>query len=257
MTAIAGQIVVLGLDQWPAWLIVAAVGAWLTLDETALAQTWLAQPLPAAIIAGLLTGDPAAGLLVGLPFQLATLGNLPVGQSFLGDKAAPTVGVVAAAAGGLGGQAAAPWSLDPAVAARVGWLLVLLAVASIVGHQAVKLERALHVRWSASAMRSLRDGNTSRLDAVQGRSLGATAARGAISALLWAWIAGTWWLPALDAAPAFVTETAAMIPVLTPALAVGALAELYGSRRGMRWFAGGLLAVLAAAWLMALGGGGS
>ena len=59
----------LGSADWSlvGWL--ALLAGCLALDETALAQTWLSQPLPAAILAGLVCGEPMAGLALGLPLQ--------------------------------------------------------------------------------------------------------------------------------------------------------------------------------------------
>ena len=37
-------------------LVVAVLGGWLVLDDTAWAQTWISQPLPAGLLAGLAAG---------------------------------------------------------------------------------------------------------------------------------------------------------------------------------------------------------
>jgi len=242
---------------WPLWTAAALLGAWLTLDETSWGQTWLSQPLPAALLAGLATGDMTAGLLIGLPFQLATLGNLPVGQSFLGDKPGPVIGVVFAVSGNLAPSGTLPWTMDGATASGVGWLLVLLAVASIMGNSVVMLERKLRVRWSAGTLRSLRDGRTGRLDAAQRRSMVLTAVRGAASTLIWGGVATSYGLAAVAQMPNCLAEAMAVLPALCPALAVGALVELYGSRRGLRWLGAAFLGSLAVAWVIALRGGGA
>lgn len=242
---------------WPLWTAAALLGAWLTLDETSWIQTWFSQPLPAALLAGLLVGDVTAGLLIGLPFQLATIGNLPVGQSFLGDKPAPVVGVVVAAAGDLEGVGTLPWAMSDNGATLVGWLLILLAIASILGHQVVHLERRLRIGWSAASLRNLRDGNTRRLDQAQRRCLTVTLARGAATTVIWGLVAVKVWIPAASRLPILLGDAMAIMPALCPAVAVGALAELYGSRRGLRWLGMGLLGSLAVAWLVALRVGGA
>lgn len=93
---------VLGLagTDWVVFGSLAALAGCLALDETAAAQTWLSQPLPAALLAGAVAGDPALGLAVGLPLQLALTMNLPVGQTITGDVSGAAVAVVGAAAVG-------------------------------------------------------------------------------------------------------------------------------------------------------------
>lgn len=236
----------------PAWALLTTLflGALASLDDTALAQTWLGQPLPAAVVAGYVLGEPAAGLALGLPLQLATLGNLPVGRSFLGEQAAPLVGALAAAAAsGFLTAAADEAVLRPGpVSARVGWLLVLLAVASLAGHRLVKAERAWHERQSAGALRALRDGRSGHLDLVHLRCLLGTAVRGALVASLVYAVAVLVWIPAYPDLPSRLQKALGLLPWFSPALALGALMDLYGSRAGRRWLAGAFAVVLAALW---------
>ena len=82
----------------PALLSLGLMAGLLALDDTALAQTWFGQPLPAAVLTGYLFGDPVTGLAVGLPLQLVLSGNLPVGQTFTGD---PTSAAISAVGGTL------------------------------------------------------------------------------------------------------------------------------------------------------------
>lgn len=249
------------LEALPAWNLAAALllGALASLDDTALAQTWFGQPLPAAVIAGIVLGEPQAGLALGLPLQLATLGNLPVGRSFLGEQAAPVVGVLAAVAGtGFLDPAAdaAPLLPGPATA-RIGWLLVLLAAASLAGHRLVKAERSWHERQSAGALQALRDGRSGHLDLVQLRCLLGTGLRGAAVTLVVLALTRTVWLPAYPELPPRLQEALGMLPWFTPALAFGALIDLYGSRAGRRWLAGAFVTVLAALWWAARRGTGA
>ena len=58
-------------------LIVGALG----LDQTAVAQVLLSQPLVGGVILGWSAGDPASGLLAGAFFQSLCLTELPVGAS--------------------------------------------------------------------------------------------------------------------------------------------------------------------------------
>lgn len=66
----------------------------LALDQTAVAQVLLSQPLIGGVILGWSAGDPEAGLLAGAFFQFLCLTDLPVGASIPPDSAlAGLVGV--------------------------------------------------------------------------------------------------------------------------------------------------------------------
>lgn len=110
----------------PAALV--AILAWGTvvgLDLVSVPQGLLARPLVAASVAGLLTGNGAAGLLAGMVLELYALDVLPVGASRYPDfSVAAVAGGVAAAmapgsvvAVGLAGLVALP------MAAVGGWTL--------------------------------------------------------------------------------------------------------------------------------------
>jgi len=64
-------------------LIVGALG----LDQTAVAQVLLSQPLVGGVILGWSAGDPGSGLLAGAFFQFLCLTDLPVGASIPPDTA--------------------------------------------------------------------------------------------------------------------------------------------------------------------------
>ena len=72
-----------GDPSWPAVLGLGLLGGVLVLDDTALAQTWFSQPLPAAVLAGAVLGDPLSGLALGLPIQLI----MAVNQHFTSRRA--------------------------------------------------------------------------------------------------------------------------------------------------------------------------
>ncbi|HWR97529.1 MAG TPA: PTS sugar transporter subunit IIC [Candidatus Methanoperedens sp.] len=68
----------------------------LALDQTAVAQVLLSQPLVGGAVLGWAAGDPAAGLLAGAYFQFLCLTDLPVGASVPPDSAlAGLIGVAA------------------------------------------------------------------------------------------------------------------------------------------------------------------
>ncbi len=64
-------------------LVVGVLG----LDQTAVAQVLLSQPLVGGVILGWSAGDPGAGLLAGAFFQFLCLTDLPVGASIPPDTA--------------------------------------------------------------------------------------------------------------------------------------------------------------------------
>ena len=235
---------------WPAVAGLAVLAALLSLDDTAFAQTWLSQPLPTGILAGALCGDPATGLAVGLPFQLITMGNLPVGQTFTGEK----VGAVIAAVGAtvLTGNRLAPLGqAAPAEAAGLlGWVLTAATLFSLAGNGVVQIERRTHFLWMLEGHRSLWDGRLGRLERLQARCLAATALRGVVLSLGWLIFMVGLWLPLYAHLPARAVRALALLPLLVPPLAVAALVDLYGLRAAWKWIGGSLAAAVSLAiWL--------
>lgn len=229
-------------------LFLAVAAALLVLDETSLAQTWLGQPLPASLLAGLICGEPVTGMAIGLPFQLLTIGNLPVGQTFTGDR-------ISAVMAGVGAAALSDWELSVLAqpmlgetAARLGWILVAVAVASSLSHWVVQFERRMHFLWMLEGHRSLRDGRLSRFDLIHLRCLVATALRGAGLTLLWLVLFVFFWIPSYDHLPPRFLATLAYLPLLTPALAVGILLDRYGWRVSWAWLSAGLAGGLLMTW---------
>jgi mannose/fructose/N-acetylgalactosamine-specific phosphotransferase system component IIC len=238
---------------WPAWIGLAGLGAWLALDDTSVGQTWFSQPLPAAVLTGLVLGEPGALLLPGLLLQLVVMGNLPVGASFRLDEAGATVGVLA---GSLvaGWQppsrvfSAAAWS-GPA-AEQLGWLVTLTVTASLLGGWLVHVERQRRLSWMLDGYRSVRDGDLARLEGLHRRSLVVTALRGTLVTLIWALVAAWLWElggPARLAAP--LRGALELLPLLVPALAVGSVAERFGPRRAWPLVSAGAAVGLLVAWL--------
>ncbi len=228
-------------DPWT-WLALVGLGALLALDETSLGQTWLSMPVPTGLLAGLIVGRPDVGLAVGVLFQLATVGNLPVGMNFTLDPVGAVIGMTGATV--LGGWAPASL-LAPHAAAHWGWLLLGTCLASLAGHAALEAERGLHLRWMLVAYRTLRDGKLGRIDRLQTRCLMGTAARGALLTLLWLVLAEVAWLPAYALLPDSGRRALALVIVIVPGLAVGSLIDRYG-RRGAgpvvaAWAVGGFL----------------
>ncbi len=230
------------------------LGIILSLDDTALGQTWLSQPLAAGLLAGAICGDPLTGLAVGLPLQLMTLGSPPVGQTFTGER----VSAVVAAAGGailtghslpplgqLGAEAALP------MAGALGWTLVAAALFSIAGHKIVQLERSTHFVWMLEGHRSLWDGRLERFDRLSRRCLLATALRAAVLCVLWLIVMVGFWMPLYEGLPPRLVRALARLPLLAPPMAVAGMVDLYGLRPAWKWIGGSLVvAALASHWLL-------
>ncbi|MBU1073600.1 hypothetical protein KKG45_10165, partial [bacterium] len=140
-------------------------------------------------------------------------------------------------------------------AGRLGWLLVAATLGSMIGDGVLRWERRLHNRLMLGGLRSLRDGRYEHMERAHVRCLLTTALRGGLSTLSWCLLAIVVWLPMFDLVPARLSLALCMLPWLTPALAIGSLGELYGSRHGLRWIAGGFLLTLATAWALAGGVG--
>lgn len=223
--------------DWALFAWLAVLAGCLALDETAAAQTWLSQPLPAALLAGAVAGDPALGLAVGLPLQLALTMNLPVGQTITGDVSGAAVAVVGAAA--MGGTRL-PWPAGPADASLTGWLVLGAALLSLAGHPLVQAERRLHLVWMLEGHRTLRDGRLGRIDAIHGRCLAGGFLRGTLFAAAALLLVTGVWLPLHAALPPVARAAMAWLPWLAGALGLGAVAERYGAPRHWRWVAAGL-----------------
>jgi len=230
-------------EPWLFWPLLALLGALLAMDENSLAQTWLSQPLPACTLAGLLAGDPVSGMLLGFMLQLVVVGNLPVGASFELDSVSAALGITT-------GAILAGWRLDTLssavgpvgenglAAARLGWLIVMVSAASLIGGRLVKLERGLRLGWMLDGYRSVRDGDLRRLEGLHRRSLLVTGLRGAVLTMLWALAIGLLWDLGPGYLPATVTKALGLVPLLVPALAVGTLVDRFGLRQAWPLVAG-------------------
>jgi hypothetical protein len=100
-------------------LLLLLLGGWVALDGAAVGQFLLSRPIMAAPIAGLIAGDPLAGLLVGLLLELAHLAHLPLGGAQLPEPG-PGAVVAGAVAGLVGGGAGL--TLGFTLGLGLGWL---------------------------------------------------------------------------------------------------------------------------------------
>ena len=222
----------------------AVLSALLSLDDTSLAQTWLSQPLPAGILAGVLCGDPGAGLALGLPFQLLTVGNLPMGQTLGGEQ-------VSAMVAGVGSVVLTGRHLTSLLQGAgstqgglLGWILLGAVFCSLAGRWALAFERRAHFLWMLEGYRSLRDGTMGRFERIHVRCLMATAFRGVVLFAVWLTLLAGVWLPLYDQLPVRLMLACSYLPLLVPALAVGILIDRYGLRNCWPFRAGGFVVAL-------------
>jgi mannose/fructose/N-acetylgalactosamine-specific phosphotransferase system component IIC len=219
-----------GLPDWSGLLLLGLLGAMLSLDDTAFAQTWMSQPLPAGVLTGLVAGDPFTGLAIGLPLQLITIGNLPVGQTVVTEPVAPLVAATGAVlAGGY------RLELLPSVDAGgsgllLGWVLVGVVLASLAGQLAVRLERRANLLWMLAGHRDLREGNLAGFERLLVRSLALTALRGLVLSVLWYWGFRLLWIPLLSHLPEPMTDGLVLVPWLTLPVAAVVLLNRFGFR---------------------------
>lgn len=89
------------------WSLLLALGVWAALDGVSVGQFMVSRPLVTATLTGIVLGDPATGLILGLFLEVVHLGGIPAGAVRLpepGPAAIPaTVGAVLF--GGAGGLA--------------------------------------------------------------------------------------------------------------------------------------------------------
>ncbi len=224
---------------WTSFLLLGLMGGLLTLDETALAQTWFSQPLPVGVLTGVLCGEPLTGLAIGLPVQLILAGNLPVGQSFTGDPISALVAVVGAVV--LAGH-----NLTPALGFAslsqipfIGWMIVAVGLLSSGGHLMVQMERRAHSLWMLEGHRTLRDGRLNRIEQIHVRCLFTTFLRGFATTTLLVPLLLKTWIPLFEHLPGIVIAALGMLPLLLPGLGIGTLIDRYGLRASWLWVASG------------------
>ncbi len=231
----------------PALMILGLMAGLLALDDTALAQTWFGQPLPAAILTGYLFGDPVTGLAVGLPLQLVLAGNLPVGQTFTGD---PTSATVAAVGGSLlAGRPLSPVSVADTAGTLplLGWVLLGAGLLSMLGHPLIQAERRINGIWMLKGLHSLRDGRLARIENLHNRCLLTAFLRGLVSGILFTLVIHGVWVPLFAHLPSLLQTSLGTLPLLLPGLGVGTLIDRYGLKNSWHWMALGMVGAFFAA----------
>jgi PTS system mannose-specific IIC component len=202
------------------WAIVAG------LDLASVLQALLNRPLVAGAVAGVILGDPGAGLRVGAALELFALDVLPIGAARYPDYGAASVAAAVMAAH-------QPWvtALGPAV--LLGLLLAQVGGVSVVAHRRVT---AWALRRTAPA---LDRGDAGVAGRVHLAGLIADLLRsGALAAL------GLGVATALAPVPHFDLATARALTIVTIAggfvAAIGGALRRAGTARRIAWFAGGM-----------------
>jgi len=207
---------------WSLALALALI-AWATLaglDLASVLQVLVSRPVVAGPVAGLILGDPATGLRVGVALELFALDVVPVGAARYPDFSAATVGAVIYAAG-----TAWPESLG----AAVGLGLVLAGAAGAT----VPLTRRINAIVVRAYSDRLARGDPGAVRAAHLTCLGNDLARSTILAV--AWVGLGLWLATAGVRPG---PQVGRLLTLT-ALAGGAWAVAHGAmasaRAGPRW----------------------
>ena len=204
------------------------------LDLASVLQGLFNRPLVAGAVAGLILGDPSAGLRVGAALELFALDVLPIGASRYPDYGAATVAAVVLAAH-------QPWvtALGPAI--LLGVILAHIGSWSIVVHRRVT---AWALRRTASALDRGEPGVAGRVHLA---GLVADLLRSGGLAALGIGIARE-----LAKVPRFDLPTARALTIVAVTggfvAAIGGALRRAGTARRIAWLAGGMaLGVLALA----------
>lgn len=219
----------------PTLLALLVWGTLVGLDLVSVAQSMIARPFVAGFVAGVLLGDPAAGLRIGVLLELFALDVLPVGAARYPDYGPATVAAAVILAG-------APWELGLGLSATVGLLLAVLGGWSL---QWLRRANARAIQRHAAALAAGESGTIRRLQ------YGGLARDALRSALLTA--VG---LAAAVGARSLELDRRTAVALTLVALGAGLAAALGGALRRagtgtrLRWLAAGLaLGALGAAAL--------
>jgi len=210
-------------------LVLLAMVVWGTLvglDLVSVAQSMIARPFVAGGVAGLLLGDPMAGLRAGVLLELFALDVLPVGAARYPDYGPATLASAAVLAG-------SPWELSLGLAGTVGLLV------SVLGGWSLQQLRRLNAKAVQHHAAALAAGESSAIRWLQYTSIARDALRSGlvtIIGLAGAWAAGRWLT--LDRR----TAVALTLVVIGAALAAAIGGALRSAGRGSRrtWLAAGL-----------------
>jgi mannose/fructose/N-acetylgalactosamine-specific phosphotransferase system component IIC len=211
-------------------LVLLALVVWGTLvglDLVSVAQSMIARPFVAGGVAGIILGDPMAGLRAGVLLELFALDVLPVGAARYPDYGPATIAAAALLAG-------APWELSLGLAGTVGLLV------SVVGGWSLQQLRRLNAEAVQRHAAALAAGESSAIRRLQYGGIIRDGIRSALVTMLG--LAGAWaasrWLT-LDRR----TAVALTLVVIGAGLAAAVGGALRSAGRGRRrsWLAAGLV----------------
>ena len=148
----------------------------LALDATAAFQLMLSQPLVSGALAGLVIGDPGAGLAIGAALQLVWLGVLPVGAAPFPDTAVATVVGV--------GVAAILTEAGSGVGWAIGIAILVALLTGALGQWLIARVRRLNMRLADMAIERAKQGSGRGIGLAVAFALGARFAAGAILAVV-------------------------------------------------------------------------
>ena len=214
-------------------LFLALWGVFVGLDMASVAQTMVSRPLVAGFVAGLIVGDPAVGLMMGVVLEFFTLEVLPVGAARYPDYGLGAVVAVATAAG-------SPSVLGTGLGVGVG---LMVAYVGGVGAHLVKVLNGADVVRNAAAL------DTGRVRAVYGvqfRGLFRDTVRAALVMVL-----GLGTAAVLRQLNTITLQGALYLRIVVVGAAIAAMVSgtvrLTGRRVTMQWFvlglAGGIIGV--------------
>ena len=220
------------IPDLPILLLLGVLGGVLALDGTSFGQFMLSRPLIAAVLAGIVTGSPQAGIVIGVLLEALQLAVLPVGAARY-PEAAPAA--VASAGAYAGAAVDVPVALMAAVVFSMAW--------GRVGGTTVEWLRRTNVGIAVPGDATVSPGELERMHL---KALGLDFVRGAVVTVAGLLVLGT------------LLETLGWIPFqehwTRPALALSAAGarvsslRLFGRRR-LPLFLAGAAAGLGVLWL--------
>jgi PTS system mannose-specific IIC component len=218
-------------------LLLLGWGTLVALDLVSVPQAMYARPLVAATVAGLIVGDLATGLWLGVLLEMFALDVLPVGAARYPDHGPATVAAVAAAAG-------APWP------SRIGPAVLLALLLAVLGGWSLQRLRFLNANALHARAAALASGSERALRMLQWGGVARDTLRGLLLTALG--LAGAMLLRALPPVPLPMQGllTAGAIGCGLAAVAGGALRSA-GRGPRLHWLlAGGAVGLLLSAWLL-------